>query len=390
MPELAARARELGTESAFEVLARARALEATGRSILHLEIGEPDFPTPPHVVAAAAEALRAGATRYVQAAGLPELRAAIARDVTRRTGRDVPPERVVVTAGAKAVLLFTILCTVEPGDEVLLPDPGFPIYESAVRLAGGVPIRVPLSAANGFRLRAEDVAARLGPRTALVLCNSPGNPTGSAVPGSELRALVDLARARDLWLCSDEIYGQLTFGPAPSLFAQPGAPERTVLLDGFSKAHAMTGWRLGYAVLPEALVEPFVRLNVNSVSCVPPFVQAAGIAALEGDQGHVAAMCAEYRARRDAVVSALRPVPGIRCAVPDGAFYVFPDVSALGRPSAEVAEALLQEAGVAVLPGTCFGPGGEGHLRLSCAAAPAVLAEAVERIEHFMRAHGAG
>jgi aspartate aminotransferase len=385
MPALAARAADLGTESAFEVLARARALEASGRRILHLEIGEPDFPTPPHVVAAAERALEAGETRYVQAAGLPELRAAVARHVGERSGVPVPAERVVVTAGAKAVLLFTVLALVGPGDEVLLPDPGFPIYESAVRLAGGVPVPVPLRRSEAFRLRPEDVAARLGPRSRLIICNSPSNPTGAVVPAAALRALVDLAAAADLWLLSDEIYGRLAFGDAPSLFAQPGAEARTVLLDGFSKAHAMTGWRLGYAVVPQELVEPFVRLNVNSVSCVPPFVQAGGLAALQGDQGHVAAMREEYRARRDAVVAGLRAVPGLACDVPEGAFYVFPDVSALGLPSARIADRLLAEAGVAVLPGTCFGPGGEGHLRLSCAAARPVLAEAVQRIGDWVR-----
>jgi aspartate/methionine/tyrosine aminotransferase len=386
MPALAARAGQLGTESAFEVLARAQALEAQGRDVLHLEIGEPDFPTPPHVVAAARRSLEAGETRYVQSAGVPALRSAIAAHVRQRHGVAVGPERVIVTAGAKPVLLFTILATVDPGDEVLLPDPGFPIYESAVRFAGGVPVPVPLRPENAFRMRAEDVAARSGPRARLLICNSPGNPTGSVIGEEDARKLVALAAERDMWLLSDEIYGRLAYGPAPSLFAQPGAEARTVLLDGFSKAHAMTGWRLGYGVVPPALVETFVRLMVNSVSCVPPSVQAAGLAALTGPQDHVDAMRAEFRRRRDFLTDALNAVPGLRCGVPDGAFYVFPDVRALGRPSAEVADRLLQEAGVAVLPGTCFGPGGEGHLRLSYAASPATLAAAVSQIGAWVRA----
>ena len=385
MPGLAARALRLGTESAFEVLARARALEAQGRHILHLEIGEPDFPTPTHVVAAGRAALRAGETRYVQAAGLPALRAAIAEDVSRRRGLQLPAERVVVTAGAKAVLLYAVLATVEPGTEVLLPDPGFPIYESAVRLAGGVPVPVPLHEAHGFRLRAADVAARLGPRARLLILNSPGNPAGAVIPADELRRIAELAEAHDLWVLSDEIYLRLAYGAAPSFYGLPGAAARTILLDGFSKAHSMTGWRLGYAALPQALVEPFVRLTVHSVSCVPPFVQAAGLAALTGSQGHVEAMVAEYRWRRDFIVDALRRVPGLRCGEPDGAFYVFPSITGLGRSSAEVADALLEEAGVAVLAGTCFGAGGEGFLRLSYAASRQTLAEAVQRIAAWVR-----
>jgi len=228
------------------------------------------------------------------------------------------------------------------------------------------------------------VAAALGPRSRLLILNSPGNPTGSIVGTDELRRIAALAEAHDLWVLSDEIYTRLAYGPAPSFYALPGMERRTVLLDGFSKTHAMTGWRLGYAALPPALVEPFVRLVIHSVSCVPAFIQAAGVAALEGDQGHVEAMCAEYRWRRDYLVPALAAIPGLTCAVPDGAFYAFPGIAGLGRPSAEVAEALLGEAGVAVLPGTCFGPGGEGHLRLSFAASREELAEAVARIADWV------
>jgi aspartate aminotransferase len=384
MPVLAARTGELGTESAFEVLARAKALEARGRDVLHLEIGEPDFPTPAHVLEAAVAALRAGETRYVQSAGLPALREALAEDIRRRRGVALDPGRVVVTTGAKAVLFYTVLAVVEPGDEVLLPDPGFPIYASAVRFAGGRPVPVPLRPESGFRLTADDLAERIGPRTRLLILNSPGNPTGTVLPRAELERIAELAERHDLWVLSDEIYQRLAYGPppgpAPSFYAIPGLDRRTVLLDGFSKTYAMTGWRLGYAALPEPLVEPFVRLVVNSTSCVPPFVQAAGLAALDGGEDSVRAMRAEFARRRDFLVQALARIPGIACAPPEGAFYVFADVRALGRPSAEFADLLLEREGVAVLPGTCFGPGGEGFVRISYAAGMEVLQEAVERL----------
>lgn len=390
MAALAARVALLDNESAFEVLAAAKALEAQGRDIVHLEIGEPDPETPPHVREAAHRAIEAGETRYVQAAGLPALRAAIAAEVAARRGVDVAPERVIVTSGGKPVLFYAALALLEPGDEVLLPDPGFPIYASAVRFAGGVPVPVPLLAPEGFALRPEAVAARLTPRTKLLILNSPSNPTGAVSPAADLRRLAELAAAHDLWVLSDEIYLRLGYGPpAPSFFAVPGAAGRTILLDGFSKTHAMTGWRLGFGVVPPELVEPFTRLVVNSVSCVPPFVQAAGLAALRGDQGHVAAMLAALLARRDALVPALDAIPGLRCATPGGAFYAWVDIRGLGRSSREVAEGLLRGAGVAVLPGTCFGAGGEGFIRLSYATASDRLEEGVRRIAAWVRS-GAG
>lgn len=387
VPSLAARAGDLGTESAFEVLARAKALEAQGRSILHLEIGEPDFPTPAHVRLAAEQALAAGQTRYVQAQGLPLLRQALSEDIYRGRGVTIPPERIAVTVGAKAVLFYTVLLTVGPGDEVLLPDPGFPIYESAVRFAGGIPVPVPLRPEHGFRMLADDVAQRATARTRLLILNSPGNPTGSVIPAEEVARLGEIAESRDLWVLTDEIYLRLTYGaPAPSFYALPGLDRRTVLLDGFSKTHAMTGWRLGYAALPEALVEPFVRLTVNSVSCVPPFVQAAGMAALLGSQAHVETMVGEFGRRRAYLTAALNDIPGVTCAPPDGAFYAFPDIRSYGRLSVEVADLLLQRAGVAVLPGTCFGSAGEGFLRLSYATNMEVLREAVRRIREAFAA----
>lgn len=387
MAALAQRVALLDNESAFEVLAAAKALEAQGRDIVHLEIGEPDPETPPHVREAAHRAIEAGETRYVQAAGLPELRAAIAAEVAARRGVDVAPERVVVTSGGKPVLFYAALALLEPGDEVLLPDPGFPIYASAVRFAGGVPVPVPLLAPEGFALRPEAVAARLTARTKLLILNSPSNPTGAVSPAADLRRLAELAAAHDLWVLSDEIYLRLAYGPpAPSFFAVPGAARRTILLDGFSKTHAMTGWRLGFGVVPPELAEPFTRLVVNSVSCVPPFVQAAGLAALRGDQGHVGTMLAELQARRDSLVPALDAIPGFRCATPGGAFYAWVDVRGLGRSSREVADGLLRGAGVAVLPGTCFGAGGEGFIRLSYATASDRLQEGVRRIAAWVRA----
>lgn len=384
LPLLAARAHQLDTESAFEMLAKAKALEAQGRDILHLEIGEPDFPTPEHVREAAERALRAGETRYVQAAGLPALRQAIAADIRLRRGVDIPAERIVVTSGGKPVIFYTVLSVVGPGDEVLLPDPGFPTYASAVRFAGGVPVPVPLLPEAGFRLRPEDVAARITPRTRLLILNSPSNPTGAVLPVADLRRIAELAQAADLWVLSDEIYLRLAYGepagPAPSFYALPGASERTVLLDGFSKTHRMTGWRLGYAALPPSLVEPFVRLVINSVSCTPAFVQAAGLAALAGGEEPFAAMLSEFAARRQMVAVGLSAIPGISCAPPDGAFYAWADVRALGRDSDFLADALLRRAGVAVLPGTCFGAHGEGYLRLSYAASRATLGEALRRI----------
>lgn len=385
MATLADRTRDLGTESAFEVLAKAKALEAQGQDIVHLEIGEPDFPTPAHVREAAHRAIDAGETRYVQAAGTPALRRAIALDIRLRRDVSIAPERIVVTSGGKPVLLYTALALLNPGDEVLVPDPGFPIYSSVTEFVGGVPVAVPLRPQSGFRMQPEDVAARITGRTKLLILNSPSNPTGAVMPLEDLRQIAELATAHDLWVLSDEIYMRLAYGPpqgaAPSFYSLPGMADKTILLDGFSKAYAMTGWRLGYAALPQALVETFARLVVNSVSCVPAFVQAGGLAALTGVQSQVGTMLAEFAARRDYLILAVNRIPGLACRAPDGAFYAWVDVRGLGRTGAEVAEALLHKAGVAVLPGNCFGAEGAGYVRLSYAASPEALAEAVRRIE---------
>ena len=383
---LSQRMARLGTETAFEVLARARALEAKGRDVIHLEIGEPDFDTPAHITEAAVAALRAGETHYCPAAGIGELRAAIAEELSRTRGVPIAPQRVLVANGAKPFLFFTILATCEPGDEVVYPDPGFPIYESAIRWAGATPVALPLREENDFSFAVDELRERLAPRTKLVILNSPQNPTGGVTPAADVVAAAEAIRETTAWVLSDEVYARLIYGDAfASIAREPGMLERTVLLDGFSKTYAMTGWRCGYAAVPEALVEPLTRFFVNSTSCVLPFIQHAGVAALMGPQDDVAAMVAEFEARRDLIVEGLNALPGVSCRTPKGAFYVFPNVS--GTPlSAEVlATRLLEEADVAVLAGTAFGAEGANHLRLSYANSQANLRRALERIEQFLR-----
>jgi aspartate/methionine/tyrosine aminotransferase len=383
---LAAGVARLGTETAFSVLARAKEMEAAGRDVIHLEIGEPDFDTPAHITDAAVAALRAGETHYCPAAGIAELRAAVAEELSRTRGVPIAPQRVLVANGAKPFLFFTILATCEPGDEVVYPDPGFPIYESAIRWAGATPVALPLREENDFSFVVGELRERLGPRTKLVILNSPQNPTGGVTPAGDLAAAAEAILDTTAWVLSDEVYARLIYDQAfASIASEPGMLERTVLLDGFSKTYAMTGWRCGYAAVPEALVEPLTRFFVNSTSCVPPFIQHAGVTALTGPQDDVAAMVAEFEARRDLIVEGLNALPGVTCRTPKGAFYVFPNVS--GTPlSAEVlATRLLEEADVAVLAGTAFGAEGADHLRLSYANSQANLRRALERIERFLR-----
>jgi aspartate aminotransferase len=380
--DVAARMARLGTESAFEVLARAKALERQGKEIVHLEIGEPDFDTPPHIREAAKRALDAGATHYGPSAGLPELREAIARHVSETRGIAVSPEQVVVTPGAKPIMFFTIMALVGEGDEVLYPNPGFPIYDSVINFVGGRAVGVPLHEATGFNFDMEYFERHLSPRTKLIVINSPQNPTGGVLERAQIERIARVARERDIPVLTDEIYRQFLYdGQFVSILGQPGMPERTILLDGFSKSYAMTGWRLGYGVMPVALAEHVTRLMVNSASCTASFVQLAGVAALEGEQACVGRMVAEFRRRRDLIVDGLNRLPGVKCARPAGAFYVFPNITATGRPSAEVARRLLDEAGVAVLSGTAFGEHGEGYLRLSYANSEANLRRALERME---------
>src|SRR5580658_8731081 len=378
--KLAGRMSRIGTESAFEVLRRARALEAQGRSIIHLEIGEPDFPTPKHIVEAGKAALDQGFTHYGPTQGLPELRTAIASYVSRTREIDVSPDRVSVVPGGKPIMFFPMMAVLEEGDEAIYPNPGFPIYESMIRFCGATPI--PYRSESLI----DHIRSKVTPKTALIVLNSPQNPTGGVIPASEIRALADLLRDKDILILSDEIYSRIYFGEKPlSIASLPGMLDKTIILDGFSKTYAMTGWRLGYGVLPQWLVEPVNLLIVNSTSCTASFTQRAGIAALEGPQDDVDKMVAEFRRRRDAFCAGLNSLRGFRCAIPEGAFYAFPDITGTGRSSKELADALLNEAGVACLNGATFGAYGEGYLRFSIANSLENLMDAVERIRTFLK-----
>jgi aspartate/methionine/tyrosine aminotransferase len=386
---LASGVARLGTETAFSVLARAREMERAGRDVIHLEIGEPDFDTPGHITDAAVAALRAGETHYCPAAGIAEFREAIAAELSRTRGVSVAPERVLVANGAKPFLFFTILATCEPGDEVVYPDPGFPIYESAIRWAGATPVALPLREELGFSFAVDELGARLSDRTRLVILNSPQNPTGGLVPAADLAAAAELILQTPAWVLSDEVYARIVYGDAfASIASVPGMLDRTLLLDGLSKTYAMTGWRCGYAAVPEPLVEPLTRFFINSTSCVPPFVQHAGVEALTGPQDAVTAMVAEFAARRDLVVAGLNALPGVSCLPPRGAFYAFPNVSGVPIGAEALADRLLEEVGVAVLAGTAFGAEGADHLRLSYANSQANLGRALERMGEFLAGLG--
>ena len=377
----ASRMARLGTESAFEVLARAKALERQGREIVHLEIGEPDFDTPAHIKDAAKRALDAGATHYGPSAGLPELREAIAKHIGATRSIDVSPDEVVVTPGAKPIMFFTIMALVAAGDEVIYPNPGFPIYESVINFVGGVPVPIPLREENGFGFDLDVFERSVSARTTLIIVNSPENPTGGVLDKQQLQCIAARAAARRIPVLADEIYRDFLYeGEFVSITGMPGMRDLTILLDGFSKSYAMTGWRLGYGVMPKPLAEQVTRLMVNSASCTASFVQLAGIAALEGDRTPVDRMVAEFKRRRDLFVDGLNRLPGVKCAKPRGAFYVFPNITGTGCPSAEVAERLLNDAGVAALSGTAFGAQGEGYLRFSYANSEANLRKALERM----------
>lgn len=384
----AERMSRLGTEGAFEVLARAKRLEAQGKDIIHLEIGEPDFPTAPHIVEAGIQALREGWTHYGPSAGIAELREAVAEDAGRRRGIRVDPSEVIITPGAKPVFFFAVLAVVGPEDEVLYPDPGFPIYESMIRFAGARPMPYALREENDFDVAASAILEKLSPRTRMVILNSPQNPSGGVMAPAELRTLAAELSRRDLFIFSDEIYSRLIFEGSPSSIAQfEGARERTIILDGFSKSYAMTGWRLGYGIMNPALVEKMTRLMINSNSCTATFTQRAGIAALRGDQTCVDRMVEEFRRRRAVIVDGLNRIPGFHCRRASGAFYAFPNIRATGIKSRDLAEALLREAGVACLPGTAFGAGGEGYLRFSFANSVENITKAMERIDGWIRSN---
>jgi aspartate aminotransferase len=384
--KLSERLARLGTETAFEVLVRARALEAQGRKVIHLEIGEPDFDTPAHITDAAIAALKGGATHYGPAAGLPELRQAIAEDSSARRGARATPEMVVVTPGGKPIMFYVILALVDPGDEVLYPNPGFPIYESMIRYIGGVPVPVRLLEDRGFALDVDQLVSKVGPKTKLIVLNYPHNPTGGSIPEAGLRAIADVASKHGVPVLADEIYSQILYeGRHVSIAAMPGMQERAIVLDGFSKTYAMTGWRLGYGVMPAPLAQVVAKLQTNAVSCTATFTQMAGVTALRGDHSGVRAMVDEFRRRRDAIVDGLRRIPGFKCPRPQGAFYVFPNITGTGYSAKPLADRLLDEAGVACLSGTAFGEWGEGHLRFSYANSLENIEEALRRIEELLK-----
>ena len=386
--KLAKRMERLGTETAFSMLAKAKAMEARGREIIHLEIGEPDFDTPSHIVEAGCRALSEGHTHYTPSAGIPELRAAIAEEVARSRNIAVDPEQVVVTPGGKPIMFFAILALVEEGDEVLMPNPAFPIYESMVNFVGGRPVFVPLRQENEFRFDLDEFRAGLSERTRMVILNSPANPTGGVLTAEDIASLAEILRERpDVYVLADEIYSRLLYsGSFASIASEEGlAPDgRTIILDGFSKTYAMTGWRLGYGVMPEPLAEEVTTLQVNSNSCTNAATQYAGLEALAGPQDSVERMLSEFRARRDLIVSGLNELPGVECIAPQGAFYAFPRVVDTGFLVGELADLLLEEAGVACLAGTAFGQFGEGHLRFSYANSRENIARAIERMGEIL------
>jgi aspartate/methionine/tyrosine aminotransferase len=379
--KLAERMSRIGTESAFDVLARARALEAEGREIVHLQIGEPDFDTPAHVTEAGIQALRDGYTHYVPALGIPQLRDAIAQHISETRGINVQLGNVCVAPGGKPIMFWTIMALCEEGDEVIIPDPSYPIYESMARVVGATVVPLPILEERGFTFAPEELAARLTPKTKLVVLNSPANPTGGFFDKTDIEQIANILRDHDCYILSDEIYSRLLYsGEHYSLAAEPDLQDRTIILDGFSKTYAMTGWRLGYGIFPDELIPHIDRLAVNSVSCTNAATQMAGVAALTGPQDCVTQMVAEFEKRRDFIVDGLNAIPGITCQKPLGAFYVFPNVSGLGLPSKQLEDRLLQEAGVAVLSGTAFGQFGEGYLRLSYANSIPNIQKALDRI----------
>jgi aspartate/methionine/tyrosine aminotransferase len=386
--KFANRMQNLGTEGAFEVLAKARMLEAQGKNVIHLEIGEPDFPTPENIIEAAYGAMRADYTHYTPSGGILEVRQAVADFLNQRFGTDVQPLEVVMVPGSKNVLLFTLLSCVEPGDEVILPDPGYPVYESLVRFLEAKPVPIRLREERGFRMDLEELASLVSPKTRLLIVNTPQNPTGGVLTREDVEFISGLAIERDLLVLTDEIYSQIVYGDFEhvSLLAQPGMRERTVLLDGLSKAYAMCGWRLGYGVAPRELAARMETLMINTSSCAAAFTQMAAIEAFNAPESDLAVkrMVDEFQRRRDLMVDGLNRVPGFRCARPDGSFYAFPNVEGTGMDERTMADRLLNEAGVAVLPGTAFGEGGKGYLRLAYTQSELHLGEALERIGRFV------
>jgi len=378
----------LGTETAFEVLARAKELERQGRDIVHLEIGEPDFDTPANIIEAAKRALDEGYTHYGPSAGLPQLREAVAAHIAADRNIPVTAANVVVTPGGKPIMFYGMLAILDPGDEALYPNPGFPIYESVINYLGAVPVPLVMRQENEFRLDLNEIKDKLSDKTRLLILNSPQNPTGGVLPAEDLKAIAEiLTDYPKVWVLADEIYSKLVYdGEHASITAYEGMLERTVILDGFSKTYAMTGWRLGYGVMPVSLAEHVARLETNCNSCPPAMIQMAGVEALTGPQDEPARMREAFRERRDHLVRGLNAIEGIDCLLPGGAFYVFPSIRGLGMPAREVATRLLDEGGVAALSGTAFGVHGDGHLRFSYANSIENLDKALERLAEFVPA----
>ncbi len=371
----------LGTETAFEVLARAKALEAEGKDIVHLEIGEPDFDTPANIIEAAVKAMKEGYTHYGPSAGLPQAREVFAEYITRDRGVQVLPDEIVITPGAKPIIFFTILALVDPGDEVVYPNPGFPIYESMINFVRAKAVPIPLEEEMGFSFDLDKFASLVSDKTKLCIINSPQNPTGGVLGGDVLRGIAELAEKHDFFVLSDEVYSKIVYdGSHESFFSIPGMKERTILIEGHSKTYAMTGWRLGFGVATKKIADKIAQLQTNSNSCTCSFTQVAGIEAFRGPQDSVEAMVNEFKQRRDLIVAGLNEIPGIRCHKPAGAFYVFPNIEGLGMSSREVETLMLEKAGVAVLSGTSFGSYGEGYIRLSYANSQDNIRKALERM----------
>ena len=377
----------LQEEGAYAILAQAQALEAQGRDIIHLEIGQPDFQTFPNISMAGVRAIASGQTRYTPPPGIPELRAIIAEDAGRRRGITVSPEQVVVGPGAKPFLLLPTMALVGPGDEVIYPDPGFPSYKTVIELSGGKPVPVPLLEENDFSFDLEAFDALINENTRLIILNTPANPTGGVIPTADLAHILAAAERYDAWIMADEIYMRLVYGDdgAASIAALAGGRKRTIIVDGFSKTYAMAGWRLGFGIMPEALAKKVGLLLTHSVGCTATFTQIAGIEALAGPQAQVEAVRDEYQRRRDLIVAGLNAIPGVTCQTPQGAFYVFPNVKRFGLPSAQLADYLLQEAGVALLPGTAFGDYGEGYLRICYSNSRENIQAALERMAEALK-----
>lgn len=381
-PTFAKRMSRLGTESAFEVLAKAKSLEAQGKDIIHLEIGQPDFSTPMNVCEAAFKAMKDGHTGYCPSAGIPEFREVVAQHISETRGVEIHPDEVTVTPGAKPIIFFTILALIDEGDEVIYPEPGFPVYESVIDFIGGKAIPLALREEVDFRFRIEDLVDAITERTKLLILNSPQNPTGGTLTAEDIAAIAELAQKHNFYILTDEVYSRLLYeGTHQSILSLPGMQERTILIEGHSKTYAMTGWRLGYGVAPRPIADKITQLTINSNSCTATFTQIAGIEALTGPQTFVTQMVTEFRKRRDAIVEGLNAIDGISCIKPLGSFYVFPNVTKLPLSCETLADYLMDEAGVALLPGTAFGKYGDGYLRLSYANSLENIEEALRRIK---------